>query len=181
LENFEDLEQEQLPDEGSGVNGLAEYVSEQLDPSLTWEDLDWLADFSNLPLLVKGLVHPEDARKAVDHGCDGVVVSNHGGRQLDAGLPTVEALPDITRTVGDDLEVFVDGGIRRGTDVLKALALGAQAVLVGRPILWSLALGGSNGVQKALELLHEEFDNAMALSGVRTVEEITPELINRVN
>ncbi len=179
LANFENLEQEQLPDEGSGVNGLAEYVSNQLDPSLTWEDVEWLADLTDLPLIVKGLVHAEDARKARDHGCAGVVVSNHGGRQLDAGIPTVEALPKVANAVGDDLEVFLDGGIRRGTDVLTALALGAQAVLVGRPVLWSLAVDGQSGVTQALNLLQNEFDNAMALCGSSSPREIDQKVIHR--
>lgn len=179
LANFEDLEQEQLPDQGSGVNGLAEYVENQLDPSLTWEDVEWLADLTDLPLIVKGLVHAEDALKARDHGCAGVLVSNHGGRQLDAGIPTVEALSKVTDAVGDDLEVFVDGGVRRGTDVLTALALGAQAVLVGRPVLWSLAVGGRKGVTRALNLLQDEFDNAMALCGLSSPEKINRDMIRQ--
>jgi 4-hydroxymandelate oxidase len=179
LANFDNLEQENLPDEGEGVNGLAQYVSNQLDPSLEWEDVEWLAELTDLPLIVKGLVHPEDAKKAVDHGCDGVVVSNHGGRQLDAGIPTVEALPNVANAVGNDIEVYQDGGIRRGTDVLKSLALGADAVLVGRPVLWSLAVGGETGVTRALNLLRDEFDNAMALCGLREIDEITRDLVRR--
>ncbi len=179
LANFENLEQEALPEAESGVNGLAEYVSRQLDPSLTWEDVTWLQERTDLPLLIKGVVHPEDARRAVEHGCDGVIVSNHGGRQLDAGLPTIEALPGVVDAVDGRAEVFVDGGVRRGTDVLVALALGARAVLVGRPVLWSLAVGGAAGVRRALGLLTEEFDNAMALSGVRRPGEIGEDLIRR--
>lgn len=179
LANFEDLQQEDLPDGGSGVNGLAQYVSNQLDPSLTWDDVEWLQSLTDLPLLVKGIVDPQDAREARDHGCDGVVVSNHGGRQLDAGIPTIEALPDVVRSAGDDLTVLVDGGVRRGTDVVTALALGADAVLVGRPVLWSLAAGGEEGVHSALELLHEEIDNAMALCGAREPEELDSSFVER--
>lgn len=179
LANFEDLEQEDLPDEGAGVNGLAEYVSNQLDASLTWEDVQWLNDMTELPLLIKGIVDPEDARQAMRHGCDGVVVSNHGGRQLDAGIPTIEALSDVAGAVGDEGEVYLDGGIRRGTDVLIALALGARAVLVGRPVLWSLAVGGEDGVHRTLRMLHEEIENAMALCGVREVGEITRDRVRR--
>lgn len=179
LANFEDLEQEDLPDEGSGVNGLAEYVSNQLDPSLTWADVEWLQGLTDLPVLVKGVVDPEDARLAVEHGADGVVVSNHGGRQLDAGIPTIEALSNVVDAIGDNGEVVLDGGIRRGTDVLIALALGARAVLVGRPILWSLAVGGEAGVKKALGLLREEIQNAMALCGTRTVGELTRDRVRR--
>lgn len=179
LANFEDLEQEDLPDADTGVNGLAEYVSQQLDPSLTWDDVEWLKELTDLPLLIKGVVDPEDAREAVNRGCAGVVVSNHGGRQLDAGIPTVEALPDVAEAVGDDGEVYLDGGVRRGTDVLIALALGAKAVLVGRPVLWSLAVGGEAGVKRALSLLHDEIENAMSLCGVRSVDEITEDRIRR--
>lgn len=179
LANFEDLEQEDLPEAGSGVDGLAEYVARQLDPSLTWEDVAWLRNRTELPLLIKGIVHPDDARRAVEHGCEGVVVSNHGGRQLDAGTSTLEALPGVVQAVDGRAQVFVDGGVRRGTDVLVALALGARAVLVGRPVLWSLAVGGRRGVTRALGLLREEFDNAMALSGVRRPEEIDADLVRR--
>lgn len=179
LANFQDLEQADLPDLGSGQNGLAAYVAEQLDPSLTWEDVQWLNEQTRLPLLIKGLVHPDDARKAVDHGCDGVVVSNHGGRQLDAGIATVDALPDVAAEIGGEAEVFLDGGIRRGTDVIIALALGARAVLVGRPVLWSLAIGGAEGVTQALNLLHDEIDNALALCGLTEPDEASREVIRR--
>ncbi len=181
LANFEDLEQEDLPDGGSGVNGLAEYVSRQLDPSLTWDDVDWLRNRTDLPLLIKGIVDGEDARRAVERGCEGVVVSNHGGRQLDAGIPTVKALPEVVEAVDGEGEVYVDGGVRRGTDVLIALALGARAVLVGRPVLWSLAVGGQEGVTRALNLLHEEIDNALALCGEKQVEAMGKDKLRSVD
>lgn len=182
LANFPDLDQETLPTPEGGGNALAAYVEEQLDPALTWDDVAWLRDLTDLPVLVKGVVHPSDAREAARRGVAGVVVSNHGGRQLDAGVATVDALPavaDALREVaaGDGPEVLVDGGVRRGTDVLKALCLGADAVLVGRPILWSLALGGAQGVADALELLRAEVDNALALAGLGSPEDAGRDLV----
>ncbi len=120
--------------------GLFAYFTQQIDPSVTWKDLEWLQSSSTLPVLVKGILRGDDGLKAYEHGAKGIVVSNHGSRQLDGAIATFEALPDIVRTVGDKIEILVDGGIRRGTDILKALALGAKAVLVGRPILWGLAV-----------------------------------------
>lgn len=175
LANFPDLDQEALPDtEG---DSLAAYVEQQLDPSLEWSALAWLTSTTELPVLVKGVVHPEDARLAVEHGAAGVIVSNHGGRQLDAGVSTARALPAIVEAVQGRASVLVDGGIRRGTHVVTALALGAEAVLVGRPILWALAVDGARGVQRALELLHAEIDNAMALIGAADVEELAPGMV----
>lgn len=161
-------------------SGLAAYVSELFDPALSWEDIDWLAGLTRLPILVKGIVHPEDGRLAVEHGAAGVIVSNHGGRQLDTSPATIEALPDVLAAVrdaagGSDVPVLVDGGIRRGTDVVKALALGASAVCVGRPVLWGLAVDGAAGAERVLDLLREEVENAMALCGVRSVEELRAE------
>jgi 4-hydroxymandelate oxidase len=132
---------------------------------------------SGLPVVVKGIVRGDDARKAVEHGAQGIVVSNHGGRQLDTSIPAIEALPEVVDAVGGRAEVYVDGGIRRGTDILKALALGARAVLIGRPVLWGLAVGGETGVQSVLELLREELDLAMALAGACNVGEITRDLV----
>ncbi len=169
LANFPDLDQENLPRPPGGGNALAAYVEQQLDPSLTWEDIAWLQDLTDLPVVVKGIVAPEDARLAHEHGCAGVVVSNHGGRQLDAGIPTLHALPGVVDALDElasDVEVYVDGGIRRGTDVLIALCLGARAVLVGRPVLWALAVDGAKGVARALGLLQDEVDNALALTGL---------------
>jgi 4-hydroxymandelate oxidase len=136
-----------------------------LDPSLTWTDLGWLAGLSGLPVLVKGVLTAEDAALAVAHGAAGVIVSNHGGRQLDGVPATADVLPEIAERVGDRVDVLVDGGIRRGADVFKALALGAKAVMVGRPVLWGLAAAGEAGVHRVLELLLAEFDNALALAG----------------
>jgi 4-hydroxymandelate oxidase len=141
-------------------------IGELIDPSLTWDDVEEFASECNLPVLVKGVLTPEDARLAAAHGVAGVVVSNHGGRQLDTVLAGAEALPGIVEAVGDQVDVLVDGGIRRGTDVLKALALGAKAVMVGRPVIWGLAVGGEDGVRSVLQLILGEFDVALALAGV---------------
>jgi 4-hydroxymandelate oxidase len=136
-----------------------------LDPSLTWADLGWLAGLSGLPVLVKGVLTAEDAALAVAHGAAGVIVSNHGGRQLDGVPATADVLAEIAERVGDRVDVLVDGGIRRGADVFKALALGARAVMVGRPVLWGLAAAGEAGAHRVLELLLAELDNALALAG----------------
>jgi isopentenyl diphosphate isomerase/L-lactate dehydrogenase-like FMN-dependent dehydrogenase len=136
-----------------------------VDPDLRWEDIERFAAESPLPVLVKGILTPRDARLAAEHGAAGVVVSNHGGRQLDTVLSGADALGPIAEAVGGRVEVLVDGGIRRGVDVLKALALGAQAVLVGRPVLWGLAVGGADGARHVLEILLGEFELALALAG----------------
>jgi isopentenyl diphosphate isomerase/L-lactate dehydrogenase-like FMN-dependent dehydrogenase len=141
-------------------------IGDLIDPSLTWADIEVFASECNLPVLVKGVLTPEDARLAAAHGVAGVVVSNHGGRQLDTVPAGAEALPGIVEAVGDQVDVLVDGGIRRGTDVLKALALGAKAVMVGRPVIWGLAVGGEDGVRTVLQLILGEFDVALALAGV---------------
>lgn len=165
-----------VPAEGSG-SGLAKYIASLLDPSLSWKDLGWLRAITRMPLLVKGIVRSDDAVQALEHGAAGVIVSNHGGRQLDTAPATLDVLPDIAEVVGDRTEVLLDGGIRRGSDVVKALALGARAVLAGRPVLWGLAVDGENGVSQVLSILREEFDLAMALCGCPKVEDITRALI----
>ena len=152
---------------------------EQFDASLTWDDLERLVDDSRLPVLVKGILTPEDARRAVASGAAAVVVSNHGGRQLDTVAATADALPRVVDEVGGELDVLVDGGIRRGTDVLKALALGARAVMVGRPVIWGLAVGGAEGVQRVLETLLAELDVALALAGTPIASELEASSIER--
>lgn len=170
-------EARKLP-QGAG-SGLARYFSSLLDPSLTWADVEWLRSISSLPVVVKGVVRADDAARAVEHGAAGVVVSNHGGRQLDTSIATIEALPAIAAAVDGRAEILLDGGVRRGTDVLKALALGARAVMLGRPILWGLAVDGAAGVTAVLQLLMAEFDQSMALSGCPDLASITPDLVRR--
>jgi isopentenyl diphosphate isomerase/L-lactate dehydrogenase-like FMN-dependent dehydrogenase len=157
--------------------GLAEIMSWMLNPSVTWKDIEWLAEMSSVPVLVKGICRPDDAREAVRHGAAGVIVSNHGGRQLDGAPATLDVLPAIADEIGAEVPVLVDGGIRRGTDVLKALALGARAVQVGRPILWGLSAGGAEGVTQVLRMLARELELAMALSGCAHLGEITRDLV----
>lgn len=142
------------------------------DPDLNWADIERFAADCPLPVIVKGLLTPEDALLAAEHGARGIVVSNHGGRQLDTVLSAVDALPAIVDAVGDRLEVIVDGGVRRGTDVLKALALGARAVMVGRPLLWGLCVDGAAGARRVLELLLAEFDSGLGLVGSPRAEQL---------
>jgi 4-hydroxymandelate oxidase len=153
--------------------------AQTMDPRLTWRDIERFAADSGLPVVVKGILRPDDARLAVEHGAAGIVVSNHGGRQLDTALSSAEALPPIVDEVGDEIDVLVDGGIRRGTDVLKALALGARAVLLGRPVLWGLAVAGEAGVQHVLELLLDELDAALALTGTPIAAELDRTYVQR--
>jgi isopentenyl diphosphate isomerase/L-lactate dehydrogenase-like FMN-dependent dehydrogenase len=144
---------------------------------LTWETVDWLRSLTSLPILLKGIVTAEDALLALEHGVSGIIVSNHGGRQLDGSVTAIEALPEIVEAVAGRCEVYMDSGIRRGTDILKALALGAQAVLIGRPILWGLAVDGASGVQRILEILHSELKRAMQLTGCPTIASINRSLV----
>ena len=150
------------------------------DPAISWDDLAWIREAAPVPLLVKGILTADDARLAMDTGADGVVVSNHGGRQLDGAIPALDALVEVREAVAEEAAVLMDGGIRRGTDVLKALALGADAVMVGRPAVWGLAAAGANGVANVLEILRDEFDLAMALAGCRSVREIGRDLVGRL-
>ncbi|CAF1228980.1 unnamed protein product [Adineta steineri] len=146
-----------------------------IDSSLSWKDLKWIQSITSLPLIIKGIIHPDDAREAIKQGIQGIIVSNHGGRQLDTCLSTIDALPDIMNAIRNEkhkIDVYIDGGIRRGTDILKAVALGAKAVLIGRPILWGLAVNGAQGAQNVMEILKKEFQLAMMLCGCRTIEDI---------
>jgi 4-hydroxymandelate oxidase len=147
------------------------------DPAISWDDLGWIREVAPVPLLIKGILTAEDARLAVEHGVDAIVVSNHGGRQLDGSPATLDALVEVVQAVEGRCPVLMDGGVRRGTDVLKALALGAEAVMVGRPVAWGLAAAGEDGVAEVLEILRHEFDLAMALSGCRFMGEIVRGLI----
>jgi 4-hydroxymandelate oxidase len=152
-------------DAPAGDSAIAAHALATFDQSVTWADLAWLRSVTRLPVLVKGLLTAEDARLAMEHGAAGVVVSNHGGRQLDSAVPALHALPEIAETIGGTGVVLLDGAIRRGTDVFVALALGADAVLVGRPVLWGLAADGAPGVAHVLSLLRAELAQTMALAG----------------
>ncbi len=153
-------------------SGLAAYVRANFKQDLGFDDLDWLCRSTELPVVVKGVVRADDARRAAEHGAKAVVVSNHGGRQLDAAPATCEALPHVVAAAGDLCEIYVDGGIRRGSDVLKAIALGARAVLVGRAVLWGLCVAGEQGATQVLEILRRELDEAMLLCGCTRLSDI---------
>jgi isopentenyl diphosphate isomerase/L-lactate dehydrogenase-like FMN-dependent dehydrogenase len=172
-----------LPAVRAAVGGPASPTPQEffalLDTTLTWRGLEQLAAESAVPVVVKGIQTAQDAELAADHGAAAVVVSNHGGRQLDGVPAALDALPDVADAVGDRLEVLVDGGVRRGTDVLVALGLGARAVLVGRPPLWGLACGGEQGARRVLELLHDEVRLAMTLLGTPTPQDVTAAHVTR--
>ncbi len=161
----------------AGDSGLASWVSEHLDPSLSWADLAWLRGITRLPILLKGVVRGDDARRAVDAGVAGIVVANHGCRQLEAAPATIDALPGVVAAVDGRAEVLLDGGVRRGTDIVRALALGARAALIGRPVLWGLAVDGAAGVTAVLDHLRGELDLAMALCGCPRIADITRDLV----
>jgi len=148
--------------------------------TLTWDILDWLRSLTSVPILLKGILTAEDALLAVERGVAGIIVSNHGGRQLDGAVPSIEALPEVIAAVDGRCEVYLDGGVRRGTDVLKALALGARAVLIGRPILWGLAVDGAAGARRVLEILRAELEKAMMLAGRPTLASIDRTLVQPV-
>jgi isopentenyl diphosphate isomerase/L-lactate dehydrogenase-like FMN-dependent dehydrogenase len=152
-----------------------------LDPAISWDDLAWIREDAPIPLLIKGILTAEDARIAVEHGVDGIVVSNHGGRQLDGSPAALDALVEVVEAVEGRCEVLMDGGIRRGTDVLKAVALGARAVLVARPVAWGLAAAGEAGVAHVVEILREELDLAMALCGCRSIRDVSSALVRPVS
>src|SRR5688572_7737983 len=162
---------------GHGESGLAIHFASGIDASLTWRDVEWLRSRTRLPVLIKGIVRGDDAARAIDHGAAGIIVSNHGGRQLDTAISTIRALPEVVDAVAGRADVLLDGGVRRGTDVIKAIALGARAVLVGRPVVWGLAAGGEAGVRRVLDLLRSEIDLAMALCGCPTVADISRDLV----
>jgi 4-hydroxymandelate oxidase len=164
---------------GAQSSAIAALAASLLDPALTWETIGWLESITTMPLVLKGIMTGEDARTAVERGVKAIVVSNHGGRQLDGAAASIEVLPEVVEAVDGRVPVLVDGGIRRGTDVLKALALGAQAVLIGRPYVFGLAVDGERGVTKCLEMLRAELELAMSLTGVTAIDQITPGVIRR--
>jgi 4-hydroxymandelate oxidase len=165
---------------GHAGRGIGEALGWTIDAGLTWRDLEMLRSAVDVPILVKGVLRGDDACRAIDHGAAGVVVSNHGGRQLDGALPTAWALPEVVAAVAARVPVIVDGGIRRGIDILRAIALGAAAVQVGRPVLWGLAADGATGVERVLRMLMDEFSLAMALAGCPAISAIGPDLIARI-
>jgi 4-hydroxymandelate oxidase len=175
VENLSPLGKGKMP-EVCG-SGLAAYVRDNFKSDLSFDDLDWLCRCTKLPVVVKGVCRGDDAVKVADHGAKAIVVSNHGGRQLDTAPATCDVLPHIVDLVGDRCEIYVDGGIRRGSDVLKAIALGARAVMVGRPILWGLTVAGEEGARHVLEILRRELDEAMLLSGCTTLRDINRSLL----
>ncbi|MBX3355006.1 MAG: alpha-hydroxy-acid oxidizing protein [Phycisphaeraceae bacterium] len=164
---------------GHTGRGIGECLGWTIDAALSWSDLEALCGWTSLPVLVKGLCRGDDARQALECGAKGVIVSNHGGRQLDGAPPTAESLPEVVGAVERKAAVLVDGGIRRGVDVIRALALGADAVLLGRPILWGLAAGAERGVRRVLELMRRELDLAMALCGCPGLDAISRDLVSR--
>lgn len=158
-------------------SGPALYTRNLFDADLSWADIEWFATLTKLPVLVKGILRADDAAKAIEHRAAGVVVSNHGGRQLDTTIATLEALPDVVQGVAGRGTIILDSGVRRGTDIIKALALGANAVQVGRPVIWGLALAGQAGVERVLTLLRDELDNALALCGCPSLAHVTRDLL----
>lgn len=176
LANFSDIEAK-FPSGWQDGSGLAAYIASLYDTGLSWKDIEWLKSITRLPILIKGIMRADDALLALQNGVAGLIVSNHGARQLDTVASSIRALPAVATVVEQRVPILVDGGIRRGTDILKAIALGADAVVVGRPILWGLACQGEQGVLTVLRMLINEFDLSMALSGCRSLAEVTTDLV----
>lgn len=176
------FEVKNLQDVGLDLKGipttkLTSYLASLLDPSICWNDLAWLRSITSLPIILKGVMNPKDIQIIIEHNIDAIIISNHGGRQLDTSLSSIDTLRLIRNSVEGKLEIILDGGIRKGSDILKALALGAKAVMVGRPILWGLAVGGEEGVKKVLTILKSELDLAMALCGYTSISQINEEIL----
>ena len=165
------------PGEASDIKALAGRMASLLDPSMSWKDVAELRKIWTRPLILKGILHPEEARLAIEHGVDALIVSNHGGRQLDGAAASLDALPGIIDAVAGRVPVLVDGGIRRGGDVVKALALGAKACLVARPQLWGLAVAGEAGVAHMLAIFRQEIDRVMGLCGVGAIADINRDIL----
>ena len=169
------------PGESSDIRDIAARMASLLDPGMSWRDVDWLRGLWKGPLLLKGVLHPDEASEAVKRGIDGLIVSNHGGRQLDGALATIEALPTIIAAVDGAIPVLLDGGVRRGADVVKALALGASACLIARPQLWGLAVAGEAGVAHALDILGREIDRVLGLMGATRIDDISADQLFRAS
>jgi|TARA_B110000263_G_scaffold246107_1_gene256666 isopentenyl diphosphate isomerase/L-lactate dehydrogenase-like FMN-dependent dehydrogenase len=161
------------------ASSLEQFFKEQLDNSLSWKDIDWLSSQTKLPILLKGILHPDDAKLALQAKVSGIIVSNHGGRQLDTAISTIEALPGIAKIINKEIPLLIDGGIRRGSDILKAIALGADAVLIGRPIIWGLADDGINGIKDVINFLRDELKQSMQLVGCKNINDLTAEIIRK--
>ena len=161
-----------------GMRTISLWIAEQFDPKLSWDDIKWIRDRWGGKLILKGILDPEDAERALQVGADAMIVSNHGGRQLDGALSSIAALPSIVRTVGDRMEVFLDGGVRSGQDVLKAVALGARAVFIGRAFLYGVQALGGEGVTLALDIIRKELDTTMALCGCRDILDVNRAIID---
>ncbi len=174
LENLEDAG---LDLKSIDPSNLPPYLSSMLDPSITWKDIEWIRSISSLPIILKGIMNPKDVEIANEYNIDALIISNHGGRQFDTALSAIEALLAISEANAGKTELILDGGIRKGADILKAIALGAKAVMVGRPILWGLAVGGEEGVTKVLSILKSELDVSMVLCGCNSVEEINKDIL----
>jgi L-lactate dehydrogenase (cytochrome) len=166
-----------IPGGGKGLTTLSQWIASQFDPTLSWKDVAWVRSLWPGKLIVKGILDPDDARAAVDAGADAVVVSNHGGRQLDSAPAAICVLPQVVAAIGERCEVWFDSGVRSGQDVLKALALGARATLIGKAFLYGLGAMGERGVATALELIRRELDVSMALTGTRDVREVGPQVL----
>jgi 4-hydroxymandelate oxidase len=177
---FHDLPAGMCCENMRGLAGDGNVRSIEMSAAMSWADVDRLRAQTGLPLVLKGILHPDDARIALDHGADAVMLSNHGGRQLDGVPATIDLLPDMARAVGGRVPLLLDGGIRRGGDVVKALALGAAAVGIGRPVMWGLAVGGRDGARQVLEILRAELDHTLALCGAEGTGTLSPELVVRV-
>lgn len=160
-------------------NAVAEILRTIYTPALTWNDIAYLREHTKLPILLKGILHPDDAKLALEHGVDGIIVSNHGGRQMDGAIASLEALPGIAEAVDGKIPLLLDSGVRTGADVVKALALGAKAVMIGRPFVYGLAVAGEKGVASVIDTLLAELDVAMALSGSRSIADLNPSILMR--
>ena len=181
LANFEGSKQENMADmevpSDFNASRLHYYIGKNLDQALVWDDIAWLQSVTSLPIFVKGILTGEDSERAILHGASGIIVSNHGGRQLDSVPSTIMALPGVVKSVKGRVPVIVDGGIRRGTDVFKALALGANMVLIGRPVVYGLTVGGEKGLNHVVDILDTELQRTMALAGCPTLKTINRSLV----
>lgn len=156
---------------------ITDYMRATRDHTLTWEDIRWLISLTDLPVIIKGILHPDDAKLAIDIGAQGIIISNHGGRQLDTSITSIDALPRIAEAVGDQTTLILDSGVRRGTDVIKALALGASAVLIGQPMLWGLVIDGQQGIADVYDMLYRELIESLVLCGYSSTDEVNKSIL----